>query len=74
MNTGERYQHFGVPRRVAIGLIQAPEIHYPFSWKFSAIFKRYGVQQRHLAWLVSNQNFDSHDATGKNTYLAKFLR
>jgi hypothetical protein len=25
MNKGDRYQHFGVPRRVAIGLVQANE-------------------------------------------------
>jgi KTSC domain len=25
MNTGERFQHFGVPRRIAIGLVQASD-------------------------------------------------
>jgi hypothetical protein len=25
MNTGERLQHFGVPRRIAVGLVQADD-------------------------------------------------
>ena len=33
MNTGERFQHAGVPRRIAIGLVQASDSANSFAYK-----------------------------------------